>query len=102
MRFAVGHRAHFSVMFQPDLLNGTYLELRSAKDRASVCASAAAVASVQEPQRRGADTRIAGLSAWSIVHGFATLWVSGALPDDLGTDPEAAARKVIRPPFAPG
>ena len=35
------------------------------------------------------------LRAWSIVHGFATLWLSGALPPRVGTDPEAAARTVI-------
>ncbi len=101
VRFAVGHRAHFAVMFQPELLNSSDPELRSAKDRASG-ALGSAVATVQEPDRRGADTRTAGLSAWSIVHGFATLWVSGALPPDLGDDPEAAARRVIRPLFARG
>ena len=101
VRFAVAHRAHFAVMFQPELLNSSDPELRSAQDRASG-ALGSAVATVQEPDRRGADTRIAGLSAWSIVHGFATLWVSGALPADLGDDPEAAARQVIRPLFARG
>ena len=37
----------------------------------------------------------AGLAAWSLAHGFATLWLSGALPDmpDL---PDEAARAVLR------
>ena len=34
------------------------------------------------------------MAAWSIVHGFATLWLNGALPPELGDDPEAAARAV--------
>jgi hypothetical protein len=30
------------------------------------------------------------------VHGFATLWLSGALPADLGDAPDAAARAILR------
>ncbi|MEV4618011.1 TetR/AcrR family transcriptional regulator [Asanoa sp. NPDC049573] len=99
VRFAVAHRAHFAVMFQPELLNRTDPELAAAESRASA-ALGAAVATLRDADRRGADARIAGLSAWSIVHGFATLWLSGALPGDLGDDPEEAARQVIRPLFA--
>nr|MDQ3765560.1 TetR family transcriptional regulator [Actinomycetota bacterium] len=29
-----------------------------------------------------------------LVHGFATLWLTGALPAGLGEDPETAARAV--------
>ncbi|MFD0788441.1 TetR-like C-terminal domain-containing protein, partial [Micromonospora azadirachtae] len=36
------------------------------------------------------------LAAWSIVHGFATLWLAGALPPRVGDDPREAARHVIR------
>jgi len=99
VRFAVGHRAHFAVMFQPDLLNRDDPELVAAGERASA-ALRDAVALVGERERAGAEPRIAGLAAWSIVHGFATLWLSGSLPDVLGRDPEAAAREVIRPLFA--
>ena len=34
------------------------------------------------------------VAAWSLVHGFATLWLDGDLPVSLGTDPEAAVRLV--------
>jgi hypothetical protein len=34
------------------------------------------------------------VAAWSLVHGFATLWLNDALPEGLGDDPEAAARAV--------
>ena len=44
----------------------------------------------------GIGTDADALAAWSIVHGFATLWLSGALPPRVGDDPEAAARTVIR------
>ncbi|GAA1839553.1 TetR/AcrR family transcriptional regulator [Asanoa iriomotensis] len=101
VRFAVAHRAHFAVMFQPELLNRADPELLAAQDRSS-SALRDAVATVDRSELRGADARIAGLSAWSIVHGFATLWLSGALPPDLGDNPEDAARQVIRPLFARG
>lgn len=34
------------------------------------------------------------MPAWSLVHGFATLWLTGALSAGLGEDPETAARIV--------
>ena len=48
-----------------------------------------------------ADSGAARVAAWSIVHGFAALWLGGALPPDIGTDPEAAARPVLRLLFGP-
>src|SRR5258708_5176724 len=43
----------------------------------------------------------AGVAAWSIVHGLATLWLNGNLPAQLGDDPEQITRVVavhLRPP----
>jgi hypothetical protein len=37
---------------------------------------------------------VAGVAAWSLVHGLATLWLNGNLPSLLGDDPEAIARRV--------
>jgi AcrR family transcriptional regulator len=94
--FAVGHHAHFDVMFRPDLYHADDAELTAAAGRASA-ALAAGVATLPPTQvTEGREAFLAGMSAWSIVHGFATLWLSGALPPDLGDDPEAAARAVIR------
>ena len=47
-------------------------------------------------------SRLAGVAAWSIVHGFATLWLNRALPPELGEDPEAAARAVAGMLFGNG
>jgi hypothetical protein len=38
--------------------------------------------------------RIAGMAAWSLVHGLATLLNAGNLPPDLARDPEALTRAV--------
>ena len=41
-----------------------------------------------------AAVRTAGLAAWSMAHGFATLWLTGAYPD-REQDPTEAARKLF-------
>ena len=40
------------------------------------------------------DQIAAGVAAWSIVHGIATLWLNGNLPARLGKDPEDITRQV--------
>jgi AcrR family transcriptional regulator len=93
VRFAVDHRAHFEVMFRPDLYRADDPEVAAARERAGR-ALRAGLATL--PAGSVADVAEAGLAAWSIVHGFAALWLGGALPPDLGDDPEPAARAVIR------
>ncbi|WP_327351424.1 TetR/AcrR family transcriptional regulator [Streptomyces sp. NBC_01304] len=87
VRFAVGHPAHFEVMFQPSLHLADDPELISAQERADRALTAALSASA---------TASTELAAWSIVHGFANLWLSGALPAGLDDDAGNAARPVIR------
>ena len=96
VRFAVDHRAHFDVMFRPDLYAADDAELVTAQGRATAALAAAVATLPAQSAPAGREAFLAGLSAWSIVHGFATLWLSGALPPDLGDDPEDAARSVIR------
>ncbi|GID13907.1 TetR family transcriptional regulator [Actinocatenispora rupis] len=86
VRFGVTHRAHFEVMFRPDLVRADDPELVEAQARASAILYGGA-ASIR------ADARTTGLAAWSLVHGFTTLWNAGMLPDDLG-DVDAAARRI--------
>jgi hypothetical protein len=38
--------------------------------------------------------RVAGIAAWSLVHGLATLILSGNLPEELAADPESLTRAV--------
>lgn len=93
VRFAAGHRAHFEVMFTPALYRADDPAVTAARARADRVL-AAGVRGVA-PARPDED-RTAAIAAWSIVHGFAHLWLSGALPADLGDDPVAAARPVLR------
>ncbi|MFJ6675761.1 TetR/AcrR family transcriptional regulator [Actinosynnema sp. NPDC091369] len=83
VRFAVDHRAHFEVMFRPDLLHDDDPALVRARDRAWA-ALAGGVADRPDPE-------LTSVAAWSLVHGFATLWNTGAL-SHADRDPEAMVR----------
>ncbi|MGY1712769.1 TetR/AcrR family transcriptional regulator [Geodermatophilus sp. SYSU D00758] len=90
--FATEHPAHFEVMYRPGLYDADDSAVTAARGRA-----AAALYGGAATRLPGADdpaVRTAGLAAWSLVHGFASLWNSGALPTGLGPDPAAAARQV--------
>ncbi|AHH96513.1 TetR/AcrR family transcriptional regulator [Kutzneria albida] len=98
LRFAVDHRAHFEVMFRPELYRAEAPEVLAASARASEVLDHGARAAVGA----GQDTEMAGIAAWSLVHGFASLWISGALPSRVGEDPVAAARPVVHMLFGRG
>ncbi|MFT2020528.1 TetR/AcrR family transcriptional regulator [Streptomyces sp. 796.1] len=164
VRFAVEHRAHFAVMFQPDLYDTNDPQVSAARERAnrsltSALAqhSASAPAAVAVPpapapppaassspapssptappsplhadsaaaDATASDPAAAELAAWCLAHGFAALWLSGALPaavsagdgggagdgDGAGdggsgsgsgsADVEATARRVLAQLFTP-
>jgi AcrR family transcriptional regulator len=86
VRFAVTHRAHFEVMFQPALLRADDPALQDAKRRTAALLYGTAEADEQQI--------VAGVAAWSLVHGLATLWLNGNLPPRLGDDPAAITRVV--------
>jgi AcrR family transcriptional regulator len=94
VRFAAERRAHFEVMFQPSLYDREDAEVVAARQRAGAALSAG-VSTLDEPPA-GEEVRLSELAAWSIVHGFATLWLAGAFPDPLGDDAGEAARPIIR------
>lgn len=96
LRFAVRHRAHFEVMFRPELYHADAPEVVTASARAAD----ALARSVAERAGKALDPEQARLAAWSIVHGFATLWLSGALPHEPDADPETVAEPVLRLLFA--
>lgn len=87
VRFAVAHQAHFEVMFRPDTHHRDDPALSAARSRAGAALSRGAGSTA------GDYTEVA---AWSLMHGFATLWLTGALPASLGDDLTAAARGVAR------
>ena len=92
VRFALEHQPYFDVMFRPELYH--------ADDPEVVEARKAAGEMLYGPVRHLSDddpdfdTLRAGVAAWSLVHGLATLYINGNLPPQLGDDPERMARSV--------
>lgn len=93
VRFALDHRAHFEVMFRPDLYHQDDPVVEAANTRAG---NALRAGSSGQP-----DPELALVAAWSFVHGFATLWNTGAL-DRPGVEPVELARSVARTLFGAG
>jgi AcrR family transcriptional regulator len=92
--FAIEHPSHYEVMWREDLYDSTDAAVVAARQRvfAVFYESVTAGTGELEPQQfRGAVA-----AAWSIVHGFATLWLSGNLTAFLGTDPAGASDEVAR------
>lgn len=87
VRFAAEHAAHFEVMFHPALYNADDPQLIAAQERAGQALTAALSASA---------TVTTELAARSIIHGFANLWLIGALPAELGDDAGNAVRPIIQ------
>ena len=90
--FAVAHRGYFRVMFHGDAMASGPTEpgLRAfhlLRDAIVACQAAGAA-----PK---GDPALLVLTAWSAVHGLATLWVDGALPFE-GIDPRKLAPDIGR------
>jgi AcrR family transcriptional regulator len=92
VRFAVTHRAHFEVMFRPELYHTDDPELVQAREQARALLYPPAAQAANRPN--GDDDLRAGVAAWSLVHGLATLWLNHNLPPQLGEDPEQITREV--------
>jgi AcrR family transcriptional regulator len=88
VRFAIAHPAHFAVMFQPDLYREADPALTAARTRARAALENPAGATARAISGEPAT---AGLAGWALMHGLATLWLTGNVADP---DPESLARAV--------
>jgi AcrR family transcriptional regulator len=92
VRFAVDDRPYFEVMFRPELYRRDDPELQTALLGIDEIVFGAVGSMLGDaPEER---VKIAGMAAWSLVHGLATLLNAGNLPPDLARDPEALTRAV--------
>ena len=91
VRFALDHPAHYEVMFSPDLYHADDPELAAARARTGAALQA------QAGSRRGGHRPLA---AWSLAHGFATLWATGSMARLAGDqDPVRLFRAMARASF---
>jgi AcrR family transcriptional regulator len=92
VQFAVNHPAYFEVMYRPDIYRANDPALLEARSQTR----GALYGPLGENPAAGVDPdlRAAGVAAWSLVHGLASLLVTGNLPQELGQDPAAITRAV--------
>jgi len=90
VRFALDHRGHFEVMFDKSLHDDADPQLLKA-GAAAYAELGAGVGTLADAHAR-ADPDGAALAAWSMVHGFAQLWLNGAV-DSTG-DPIATVERM--------
>jgi AcrR family transcriptional regulator len=99
VRFALANPAAFEVMYRPHLLHTgdpTLLEAQAAASKPLFVAMEHLA--TLDPT---IDPTTASVAAWSIVHGFATLWLNGDLQGTAATDPEASIRAAAGYLFRP-
>jgi AcrR family transcriptional regulator len=97
VRFAVANPGRFEVMFRLDLLNADDPDFAAASEGAY----ALLVSTVARCQSEGYlgtnDPEVVAVSAWSMVHGLAGLWISGRLGERIHEkDPNRLAERVSR------
>lgn len=98
VRFAVGHRPYFEVMFRPELYRTDDPDLRSARERAAQVLVTCGAKLSPSPEQE----RLTTIAAWSLTHGFAHLWLNGSLSESAHGDPETIARSLVHLVFGPG
>src|SRR5215471_12421092 len=82
--FAIAHPAHFEAMFRMDALNPADAEFAEASDATYGLLTAAIERCRAAGRLHGRSAEIVAVSAWSLMHGLAALWLSGRLPERTG------------------
>jgi AcrR family transcriptional regulator len=77
--FAARHRAHFEVMFRPELVRRTDAALLEASGAAYAVLTSAIADAQASGYAAGMDPEVLATTAWSTAHGLATLWLAGNL-----------------------
>jgi len=95
VRFATAQPEYFEVMFRPDALDSQVVELIEAADAAYRLLVDTMARCEAEGCLAGRDPVVVGVAAWSLVHGLASLWLSGRLGERIPvSDPMELAAAV--------
>jgi AcrR family transcriptional regulator len=95
VRFAVSEPAQFDVMFRVDALDEDAPALLEAMEAAFSLLTGTIERCRLEGWIGDRDPMLVGVTAWSMVHGLASLWISGRLADRVeATDPDRLAAAV--------
>jgi AcrR family transcriptional regulator len=98
VRYALKSRAHFRVMFRPELAQDACVTPRCSMTRPFELLVESIVACQRAGQLPDGDPMPLVLTCWSAVHGLASLWLDGPLsldPKGFGKSPEKLAATVV-------
>ena len=90
VQFALGHPAHFRLMFRPELSEGGPAPASGAPAYDLLVGAVRAAQESGEAPRKDAETQVA--LCWSAAHGLASLLLDGGMGFD---DPKQAAREMM-------
>jgi AcrR family transcriptional regulator len=96
VRFAIDNRAYFETMFRPELLHEDDADLARAEARSRAALIRGAGEPKPGPDGVTPEYNATALAAWSLVHGFAGLLMTGNFPPAVAADPEGALREMAR------
>ncbi len=97
VRFAVGHREHFDVMFRLDMLHQEDERLIAASEAAYALLTSTIEQCRRENRLGGRESELVAVSAWSLVHGLSALWLSGRLSERIvESDVDRLAARISR------
>jgi AcrR family transcriptional regulator len=91
VRFAVAHPAHFEIMFWLDALDPANAAFAAASEAAYGLLTATIERCRAAGRLHGRSPELVAVSAWSLVHGLAALWISGRIAEH---DPRRLATAV--------
>lgn len=84
VRFALENPEHFGIMFRLELLDERDPDFVRASDRAYGPLVATVERAAREGYLRDVDPMAVAAAAWSLVHGLASLWLSGRMQQRTG------------------
>lgn len=96
VRFAIDNKAYFETMFRPELQHEDDPDLQRAEARSRAALIRGAGEPKPGPDGETPQYNATALGAWSLVHGFAGLLMTGNFPPAVATDPEGALREVAK------
>jgi AcrR family transcriptional regulator len=94
--FAIAEPARFAVMFRPEHLRADDPDYVAARDAAFTVLADTVRDLRADLEPDSPEVLLAASGAWSIVHGFATLWLDGDLDQEITTrSPDEAAEATL-------
>lgn len=96
VRFAIDNKAYFETMFRPELLHEDDPDLARAEARSRAALVRGSGEPKPGPDGEALEYNANALGAWSLVHGFAGLLMTGNFPPAVAADPEGTLREIAK------